>query len=143
MDFFNGLFGQDSSKLHEKRETIIVGELTDDNVFEITEETILEQGDGPLTRKTKKVGIADCGHYVGLQSPRELQGVCVKCGASLCYRCAAARCERCHISPLCPKCSRPIDGLSLCRKCKIIILMTAFSALSITKLHRFFKRNIG
>ena len=143
MDFFNDMFGQGSSKLHEKREKFVVGELDDENLFETVEETYLEDGQGPKTERVSKVGLAGCGHYVGFQSPRELRGRCAKCHATLCYQCSAAKCNRCHITPLCPKCSKPINGITFCRKCRIIIFLQAFISIGFRKFHSLFSREIS
>lgn len=141
-DFFENFLGN-KTKLHQRKKKYVVKEIDSDELFETTEETFIDENEGPTTEETSTIYQAGCGHFVGFYGPHELIAKCSKCGKSLCHRCGNLRCTRC-LAILCESCAKVVNGMSVyCSKCRIIFHLKRFSLVGLKGLHQLLSKEIS
>jgi len=141
MNIFDNLFGN-ATKLHQRKRKFVVKDIDRDGLFEKTEETSLDEFDGPKTEELCVVYEADCGHMVGFYGPHELIARCSKCGNHLCHRCGNLRCKRC-LDIVCHSCAKVVaENAVYCARCRAIHYLKGGTLFSLRGLHEILSKEI-
>lgn len=116
---FEDLFNQEDMGLHTNSKKFSLKNSTsfetDDGIFDSEKRTIIDPVRGLVTEETTSLYTLDCGHVA--HDPKELLGLCQKCGVSyVCLRCQV-RCERC-LFLLCTTCIKMFGGAPYCGTCR-------------------------
>ena len=139
MDFFQQ--PNQKTTLHKKTTRVSVEKFDENARWEKVEETYQIGDEGPRTDEFKTTYLAGCKHI--MHGPAEHGANCSKCKKALCKaKCSNLRCARC-LNVICSDCSRLLQSVVFCRKCRIVVALQLSAIASLRGIHNLFRKEIN